>query len=72
MLLTGASFGIGEALAKRLGEAGATVLLAARSHVHLQALAGEITKAGGRAEAVVLDLADPSQIAACAEAIQRS
>ena len=72
VLLTGASYGIGEALARRLGMAGATVLLAARSHGHLQALAGEITKAGGRAEAIPLDLTDPSQIAAQAEAIQRS
>ena len=72
VLLTGASYGIGAALARRLGRAGATVLLAARSQEQLQVLAGEIVKAGGRAEAIPLDLADPAQIAAQAEAIQRA
>lgn len=72
VLLTGASFGIGAALARRLGLAGATVLLAARSREPLQDIADEITKAGGRAEAIPLDLTDPAQIAAQAEAIQRA
>jgi NAD(P)-dependent dehydrogenase (short-subunit alcohol dehydrogenase family) len=71
VLLTGASFGIGEALARRLGEAGAIVLLAARSQEKLQGLAREITQAGGRAETIPLDLTDPLQIAAQAEAIQQ-
>ena len=70
VLLTGASFGIGAALARRLGAAGATVLLAARSGTALEALAGEIRAAGGRAEAIVLDLTDPAQITARAGAIQ--
>lgn len=72
VLLTGASFGIGAALARRLGSAGATVLLVARSREQLQTLADEITSAGGRAEAVPLDLADPAQIAAQAEAIAQA
>jgi NAD(P)-dependent dehydrogenase (short-subunit alcohol dehydrogenase family) len=72
VLLTGASFGIGAALAHRLGLAGATVLLAARSQEQLQAIAGEITRAGGRAQVIPFDLADPVQIAAQAEAIQRT
>ncbi len=71
VLVTGASFGIGAALARRLGAAGATVLLAARSQEQLEAIAGEIRNAGGRAEAFPLDLADPSQIAAQAEAVHR-
>jgi NAD(P)-dependent dehydrogenase (short-subunit alcohol dehydrogenase family) len=71
VLVTGASFGIGAALARRLGAAGATVLLAARSQEQLEAIAGQIRNAGGRAEAFPLDLADPSQIAAQAEAVHR-
>jgi NAD(P)-dependent dehydrogenase (short-subunit alcohol dehydrogenase family) len=71
VLLTGASFGIGAALARRLGAAGATVLLVSRSQERLLELAGEIIGAGGRAEAIPLDLADPLRIAAQADAIQR-
>jgi NAD(P)-dependent dehydrogenase (short-subunit alcohol dehydrogenase family) len=62
VLVTGASFGIGAALAKRLGAAGARVLLAARSGPRLAELAQEITDAGGRAETFPLDLSDPRQI----------
>jgi NAD(P)-dependent dehydrogenase (short-subunit alcohol dehydrogenase family) len=72
VLITGASFGIGAALASRLGAAGATVLLAARSGDALQAIAEEITQAGGRAHAFILDLADPVQITAQAEEIQQA
>jgi NAD(P)-dependent dehydrogenase (short-subunit alcohol dehydrogenase family) len=71
VLVTGASFGIGAALARRLGAAGATVLLAARSQEQLQKLADEIARTGGRAEVFPLDLADPLRIATQAEAIQR-
>lgn len=71
VLLTGASFGIGAALARRLGVAGATVLLVARSQDRLHALAGEITKDGGHAEVIPLDLADSLQIVAQADAIQQ-
>jgi 3-oxoacyl-[acyl-carrier protein] reductase len=41
-LVTGASRGIGEAIARRLGESGATVLVAARSLDRVQAIAAEI------------------------------
>jgi NAD(P)-dependent dehydrogenase (short-subunit alcohol dehydrogenase family) len=42
VLVTGASSGIGEAAARRLGEAGATVLLVARSRDKLEELKAEI------------------------------
>ena len=48
-LVTGASFGIGEATARKLAEAGATVLLAARSADALDELAATINAGGGRA-----------------------
>ena len=51
-IVTGASRGIGEAIALRLAEAGAAVVLAARKPEALQAVVSRIEAAGGRALAV--------------------
>jgi 3-oxoacyl-[acyl-carrier protein] reductase len=63
-LVTGASRGIGEAIAKRLAAEGATVLAAARTADALARVVSEIEAAGGRASALALDLADPGSIEA--------
>jgi 3-oxoacyl-[acyl-carrier protein] reductase len=63
-LVTGASRGIGEAIARRLASEGATVLAAARTAEALARVVSEIEAAGGRATAVALDLADPGSIEA--------
>jgi 3-oxoacyl-[acyl-carrier protein] reductase len=55
-LVTGASRGIGEAIARRLGEAGANVLCAARGLEAVERVAAEIRAAGGLATAVQLDI----------------
>ncbi|MDQ1347469.1 MAG: 3-oxoacyl-[acyl-carrier protein] reductase, partial [Acidobacteriota bacterium] len=61
-LVTGASQGIGEAIARRLAERGAKVVLAARSLEKLERVREEILAAGGSAHALALDLARPEEI----------
>lgn len=61
-LVTGASQGIGEAVARRLAGSGARLVLAARNRERLDALAAEIVAAGGEAHALELDLAAPAAV----------
>jgi 3-oxoacyl-[acyl-carrier protein] reductase len=67
-LVTGASGALGSAIARRLAEDGAHVLLHAHSRPEaVQALAAELCGAGGSAEPVVFDLgSDEACAAACA------
>ena len=58
VLVTGASYGIGEATARRVAAAGATVLLLARSAGRLNEVVAEITGTGGTAYPVPVDLTD--------------
>jgi 3-oxoacyl-[acyl-carrier protein] reductase len=60
-LVTGASQGIGEGVARLLARQGARVVLAARSQEKLEALAAEIggSEPGGGAHPLVLDVAQP-------------
>jgi NAD(P)-dependent dehydrogenase (short-subunit alcohol dehydrogenase family) len=61
-LVTGASRGIGAATARAFAQAGARVALAARDEARLDALAEEITAAGGRAISVPTDISDPHEV----------
>ncbi|HJV39700.1 MAG TPA: 3-oxoacyl-[acyl-carrier-protein] reductase [Geothrix sp.] len=71
-LVTGASQGIGEAIAKRLAAQGATVVCAARTLRKLQEVADAITAAGGKADVVVADLSDGTSVrAAVATTVER-
>ena len=63
VLITGASFGIGEVCAQLLASAGAKVLLAARSQEKLDAIALTIRAQGGSAEVYPVDLTDLDSVA---------
>jgi NAD(P)-dependent dehydrogenase (short-subunit alcohol dehydrogenase family) len=69
VLVTGASFGIGEATACKLAAAGATVLLAARSADKLDSLAQTISANGGDAVSYPADLCDEATVTALAKRI---
>jgi 3-oxoacyl-[acyl-carrier protein] reductase len=58
-IVTGASRGIGLATARGLCAEGAHVLLTARDEAALEAAARECAAAGGRAEALALDVTEP-------------
>jgi len=62
-LVTGASQGIGEAVAKLLAAQGARVVLAARNEEKLKELAAHIDAGGGCARPLVLDVSQPETFA---------
>ena len=62
VVITGASSGIGRETALEFGKCGASVVLAARNETALNEVAGEIELAGGKAHAVVTDVAEWPQV----------
>ncbi|TWT72818.1 3-oxoacyl-[acyl-carrier-protein] reductase FabG [Posidoniimonas polymericola] len=68
-LVTGASRGIGRAIATRLGRAGATVACVARNTEKLEEVAQEIRDAGGQASVHQCDVCDAEQIQATVDQI---
>jgi short-subunit dehydrogenase len=69
-VVTGASSGIGRALAKELAAAGCKVGLLARREAELTTLADEIRAAGGTAAFAVADVADRVQVEAAVASLR--
>lgn len=67
--VTGAGGGIGEAGAKALAEAGAHVVLTGRRQEELDRVMADIKAAGGSAETMALDVADPTAVATAGETL---
>ena len=61
--LTGAGSGIARAGAQELAAAGATVIVSGRTRAGLEETVALVTKAGGKAEALLLDVADKAAVA---------
>jgi gluconate 5-dehydrogenase len=70
-LVTGASSGIGRAIATTLAEAGARVVLVARRERELDDARAAIAKRGGEAAILPCDLANRAELNACADAAPR-
>ena len=71
VVVTGASGGIGRAVARAYGGRGAWVALLARGKAGLDAATGEVEQAGGRALPLPTDVADPQQVAAAGQATEQ-
>jgi NAD(P)-dependent dehydrogenase (short-subunit alcohol dehydrogenase family) len=61
-LITGASKGLGKAMALALSQAGATIALVSRDETKLQAVKQEIEDSGGRADVFIADVKDEQQV----------
>ncbi len=72
VLVTGASYGIGEASARKLAAAGATVLIVARSAERLEDVAASINTGGGRAVGYPTDLSDEAAVSQLAKQINEN
>jgi NAD(P)-dependent dehydrogenase (short-subunit alcohol dehydrogenase family) len=68
-LVTGAGRGIGLASAAALAQAGAHVVLAARTAAEIEAASAQIINEGGSAEALVLDVTDLDSVRAAIDGL---
>ena len=70
VVVTGASAGVGRAIAREFARHGARVGLLARSRDGLDGAARDVERLGGRALAVVTDVSDDQQVEEAADRIE--
>jgi NAD(P)-dependent dehydrogenase (short-subunit alcohol dehydrogenase family) len=70
-VITGGSRGLGEAMAKALSEAGASVALVARDIKRLEQVRDAIIEAGGTADIFVANVTQENEVASLAEAVRQ-
>jgi NAD(P)-dependent dehydrogenase (short-subunit alcohol dehydrogenase family) len=68
-LITGASKGLGKAIALALAQAGARIALVSRDRTKLNDVAAEIRGSGGNASVFVADVTDEAQVAQARDAV---
>lgn len=71
VVITGASAGVGRALARRFAREGASIALLARGFVGLQAAAAEVTQLGGTPLTIQIDMSDAAAVEAAANQIEQ-
>src|SRR6185312_9708222 len=71
VVITGASAGVGRATVRRFAQDGACIGLLARGVDGLEGAKQEVEAAGGRALVLPTDVADPNQVEAAADAVER-
>lgn len=69
-VVTGASRGIGQAIALELGKRGATVIGTATSESGAAAISGWLSEAGVKGQGLVLDVSAPASVEAFADLVQ--
>ncbi len=72
VVVTGASAGVGRAVAHRFARAGARIGLIAREVAALEAVADEVTSLGGEACVAAADVGDAEAVFAAAERVRRA
>jgi NAD(P)-dependent dehydrogenase (short-subunit alcohol dehydrogenase family) len=70
-LVSGAGRGIGRGCARALAQAGAEVIALSRTAAELASLVAEIEAAGGKAQAMVLDVTERGAVRAAIEGLER-
>jgi len=70
-LVTGAGSGFGEAIARAFAQAGAHVVLVARTETQLRAVETSIREAGGRCDVACCDVTDDKAVTTAIDALER-
>lgn len=72
VVITGASAGVGRAIACAFAKRGARLGLLARGHEGLEAAGQDVENLGGQALTIPIDVADPEQVEAAAQQVEKT